>query len=81
MPAPEVTKPLRKPTNLSLDSALLKEAKALGINVSRSAEAGVAEAVKRHKQEKWLKENANALASSNAYVEANGLPLARHRQF
>ena len=81
MPAPEVTKPLRKPTNLSLDSALLKEAKALGINVSRSAEAGIAEAVKRHKQGKWLKENAKSLASSNAYVEANGLPLARHRQF
>ncbi|KAE8440245.1 type II toxin-antitoxin system CcdA family antitoxin [Vreelandella piezotolerans] len=81
MPAPEVTKSLRKPTNLSLDSALLKEAKALGINVSRSAGAGIAEAVKRHKQKKWLKENANALASSNAYVEANGLPLARHRQF
>ena len=81
MPTPEVTNPLRKPTNLSLDSALLKEAKALGINVSRSAEAGIAEAVKRHKQEKWLKENAKALASSNAYVEANGLPLARHRQF
>ena len=55
MPTPEVTKPLRKPTNLSLDSALLKEAKALGINVSRSAEAGIAEAVKRHKQEKWRK--------------------------
>ena len=81
MPTPEVTKPLRKPTNLSLASALLKEAKALGINVSRSAEAGIAEAVKRHKQEKWLKENAKSLASSNAYVEANGLPLARHRQF
>lgn len=81
MPAPEVTKSLRKPTSLSLDSALLKEAKALGINVSRSAEAGIAEAVKRHKQEKWLTENAKALASSNAYVEANGLPLARHRQF
>ncbi|MCG7575731.1 MULTISPECIES: type II toxin-antitoxin system CcdA family antitoxin [unclassified Halomonas] len=81
MPAPKVTKSLRKPTNLSLDSALLKEAKALGINVSRSAEAGIAEAVKRHKQEKWLTGNAKALASSNAYVEANGLPLARHRQF
>ena len=81
MQAAEVTKSARKPTNLSLDSALLKEAKALGINVSRSAEAGIAEAVKRHKQEKWLKENAGALASSNAYVEANGLPLAQHRQF
>lgn len=81
MQAAEATKSTRKPTNLSLDGALLNEAKALGINISRSAEAGIAEAVKLHKQEKWLKENASALASSNAYVEANGLPLARHRQF
>ncbi len=81
MQAAEATKSLRKPTNLSLDSTLLKEAKALGINVSRSAEAGIAEAVKLRKQENWLKENAGALASSNAYVEANGLPLAKHRQF
>ncbi len=77
----EARKPTRKPANLSLDRDLVKEAKALGINVSRSAEAGIAEAVRLHKQEKWLKENASALASSNAYVEANGLPLARHRQF
>ena len=81
MHAPEALKSARKPTNLSLDSALLKEAKALGINVSRSAEAGIAEAVRLHKQEKWLKENAGALESSNLYVEAKGLPLARHRQF
>lgn len=81
MQSAQATKSMRKPTNLSLDSALLQEAKALGINVSRSAEAGIAEAVKLHKQQKWLKENATALASSNAYVEANGLPLARHRQF
>ena len=81
MQAAEATKSTRKPTNLSLDGALLNEAKALGINISRSAEAGIAEAVKLHKQEKWLKENASALASSNAYVEANGLPLERHRQF
>ena len=81
MHAAKTAKSTRKPTNLSLDSNLLKEAKALGINVSRSAEAGIAEAVKLHKQQKWLKENAGALASSNAYFEANGLPLARHRQF
>ena len=81
MQTAEAGKSTRKATNLSLDSALLKEAKALGINVSRSAEAGIAEAVKLHKQEKWLKANAGALASSNAYVEANGLPFARRRQF
>lgn len=77
----EPTKSARRPTNLSLDSALLTEAKALGINISRSAEAGIAEALKQRKQERWLKANAKALESSNAYVEANGLPLARHRQF
>lgn len=81
MRAADAHKSTRKPTNLSLDSALLEEAKALGINVSRSAETGIAAAVKLHKQEKWLQENASALASSNSYVEANGLPLARHRQF
>lgn len=74
-------KPARKPTNLSLDSTLLQEARALGINVSRSAEAGIAEAVKRHKQAQWLKENAAALESSNAYIDAHGLPLSLYRQF
>lgn len=81
MPAATTAKSVRKPTNLSLDSALLREAKALGINVSRSAEGGIAEAVKLHKQQKWLKENAAALASSNEYVESHGLPMAHHRQF
>lgn len=77
----EKIKPTRKATNLSLNSDLLREAKSLGINVSRSAEAGIEEAVMKRKREQWLKENAAALESSNAYVEANGLPLARHRQF
>lgn len=71
----------RKATNLSLDSALLKEAKLLGINISRSAEAGIAEAVKQHKQQRWLKENAHAIESSNKFVEAHGLPLLKFRQF
>ena len=81
MQTAEATKSLRKPTNLSLDSVLLKEAKILGINISRSAEMGIAEAVKLRKQANWMKDNAQALASSNAYIEANGLPLAKHRQF
>ena len=74
-------KSAKKPTNLSIDSMLLKEARALGINISRSAEAGIAEAVKLSKQQKWLKENANALRSSNDFVETNGLPLAKFRKF
>ncbi|WP_027848439.1 type II toxin-antitoxin system CcdA family antitoxin [Marinospirillum minutulum] len=68
-------------TNLSLNSVLLKEAERLGVNVVHSAEEGITEAVKLHKQENWLKDNAEAIASSNTYVEANGLPLAKYRQF
>ncbi|MGV0035663.1 MAG: type II toxin-antitoxin system CcdA family antitoxin [Candidatus Azotimanducaceae bacterium WSBS_2022_MAG_OTU7] len=71
----------RKPTNLSLDSELLNEAKALGINISRSAEAGIEASVRHQKQLDWLKENTAALASSNDYVEKHGLPLSQYRQF
>lgn len=77
----ETTKSARRPTTLSLDNALLDEAKPFGINISRLAEGRIGEAVKLYKQEKWPKENARALASSNVYVEANGLLLAGHRQF
>lgn len=73
--------PTRKPTNLSLDPALLSEARALNVNLSRAAEEGVRVAVSQARSAAWRAENAAALDSSNAYVEANGLPLERYRQF
>ena len=71
----------RKPTNVSLDSDLLEAAKALGINISRACERGLAEQVSETRATRWLEENEHALASSNAFVEKRGLPLVRHRQF
>ncbi len=71
----------RKPTNLSLDSALLTEARALNVNLSRAAEEGVRAAVTAAKAAQWRAENAEALQSSNSYVERHGLPLDRFRQF
>ena len=71
----------RRPANLSLDTALVDEARALGLNLSAAAEAGLRAAVRQARAERWLAENAEALASSNAWVEAKGLPLARHRPF
>ncbi len=73
--------PARKATNVTLAAALVAEAKALGVNVSQAAEAGLAAAVAQRRQERWLQENAAALASSNAYVEQHGLPLDKHRAF
>ena len=59
----------------------MAEAKALGVNLSQAAEAGLAAAVKTAREETWRRDNAAALGSSNAWVEENGLPLARHRKF
>ncbi|MBB6465431.1 antitoxin CcdA [Aminobacter lissarensis] len=74
-------KPTRKPTNVSLDSRLVEEAKALGINMSQAAEAGLAKAISEEKSRQWLEENREAIESSNEYVERHGLPLAKYRLF
>lgn len=71
----------RKAANVSLNEALLAEAKALNINISQAAEAGLARAVAEKRAERWLTDNREAVESSNAYVEEHGLPLARYRGF
>ena len=70
----------RKPTNVSLDAALVADAKSLGINLSRACETGLAAELKAERERQWREENAEAIASSNAYVEKYGLPLAKYRQ-
>lgn len=71
----------RKPTNLSLPADLVAEARALGVNLSRACEEGLERSVSEARQAQWLAENRAALESSNAYVEAHGLPLASLRLF
>lgn len=70
-----------KPTNVSLDAALVEEAKQLGVNISLASAQGLEQAVKKARAKRWLEENREALESSNAWVEANGLPLAKYRLF
>ena len=71
----------RKATNVSINEALLSEAQALKINVSKAAEAGLIVALAEKRSELWLEENRAALDSSNSYVEQHGLPLAQYRGF
>ncbi|QDX82036.1 post-segregation antitoxin CcdA [Denitratisoma sp. DHT3] len=71
----------KKATNVSLAESLLSEARELRINVSQAAEAGLARAVAEKRTELWLKENREAIESSNAFVEEHGLPLEKHRMF
>ena len=72
---------IRRPTNLSIDAELLIVAKEMGVNISRSAEVGIQQAVKQKQRDLWLQENKEALMSSNAFVEENGLPLEKFRSF
>ena len=71
----------RRPTNLSIDTDLLSEARSLDVNLSRAAEEGIQMAVAEIRARRWQAENRSALESSNRYVEKNGLPLSGLRRF
>lgn len=63
----------KKPVNLTADPALLKEARALGLNLSEIFEKGVAEAVAERRRERWIADNKDALEAHNRYMERHGL--------
>lgn len=80
MKPPHAT-PSRKATNVTIDAGLLEHAKKLGINISKASEEGLSRAVADRQEAIWLQSNQAALESSNAYVDRNGIPLAKHRNF
>lgn len=71
----------KRPTNVSLSEVLVREARELGINVSRACEDGLETEVRRERTKRWQQENAAGFEAWNAYVELNGVPLARYRKF
>jgi antitoxin CcdA len=79
--AKDLPEAARRPTNVSLNVALVAEAKRLGLNISRACEDGLSQQIASERARQWKADNADSIASWNAWVEAGGLPLARHRQF
>ncbi|HWK47977.1 MAG TPA: type II toxin-antitoxin system CcdA family antitoxin [Stellaceae bacterium] len=71
----------RRRTNLSIAEDLVAQAKQFDINLSRAAEQGIAAAVAEVRREHWRQENKAAIEGYNAWIDRNGLPLARYRQF
>lgn len=67
--------PRHKPVTLSVREDVLLAAKALGLNISQAAEAGVSAAVREAQQEAWLRDNAQAITDYNAKVLTRGLVL------
>lgn len=62
----------KRATNLTANSDLLSQAKALGINVSALLEQSLAEQVKKLKAEAWVRENQSAIQAYNQDVEVQG---------
>lgn len=71
----------RKSTNVSLDPALVEEARGLGVNVSRACEAGLTAELREARRKQWVEENRESIEGWNAWVAEHGLPLAKYRQF
>ena len=68
-------------TNISIDAALLAEARALDINVSAVLEAPLRAIVAAERQRRWLEENRAAIESCNRFVAEHGLWSDGLRQF
>ena len=63
----------RKATNLSIDADLLEEARALGINLSRTLEERLVELVKAERIRRWQDENREAIEAMNRFTEEHGI--------
>lgn len=71
----------KKSANLSLNAEVLATARELGLNVSKTVDKLLAEEVKPQYWAGWNSQNQDAIASYNARVEHEGLPLDAFRGF
>lgn len=59
--------------NLSISDAILNEARALKLNLSKVFEEGLREHLKHRRAEKWKEENKEAIRAYNERLEREGL--------
>jgi antitoxin CcdA len=62
----------KKPTNLSINSDLLSQAKNLHINISAVLEGALAERVRQENRRVWLAENRDAIDHYNKTIVEEG---------
>ncbi|QUJ78312.1 type II toxin-antitoxin system CcdA family antitoxin [Sulfitobacter albidus] len=67
--------------NMTLDAQIADEARALGLNMSRLAEAAIEQAAKAERNRLWRQQNAGALETYEAEIAGEGPALARYRSF
>jgi len=71
----------KKATNVSINADLLQQAKALGINLSRTLEERLEQVVTERRRQLWLRENSEAIDAYNRRVETAGVFSDGKRRF
>jgi antitoxin CcdA len=72
---------VKKAVNLSVNAALLEDAKASGINLSRFLEEHLREALFAQRKKRWEEENREFIESYNAYIEQHGTSYSRYQKW
>ena len=71
----------KKATNLSINSDLLKQSRALGVNLSATLEEALKARIARANAENWAIENRTAIRAYNDFVEEHGCFGEEYREF
>jgi antitoxin CcdA len=81
MPALYDLSAVKKATNVTVNSDLIQQAKALNINMSAALEQKLIELIKQERAADWLKANQTAIAHYNQQVEEQGVFADELRSF
>ncbi|GAB1408451.1 hypothetical protein MASR1M8_23700 [Thermomonas brevis] len=71
--ADEYTAYGKRAANVSINEGLLRDAKALDINLSATLERALEQEVRARRREQWLEDNREAIAAYNARIERDGV--------
>lgn len=63
----------RRPVTFTVRPELIEQARALNLNASRAAEAGIELAVKAAKEKAWLRDNQTAIQAYNERIAREGM--------
>lgn len=69
--APSTAAP-KKSANLSVNSELLRQARALNVNLSQALEQRLVEIVRESRQRNWLEKNREAVEDYNRRIKKRG---------
>ena len=67
----------KRAANVFVDSDLLDEALQLRIDISETLERHLRTIVKAEREKRWLKDNREAIASINSFIDRHGLLASR----